>query len=141
MVDFLNAAERSERMSRIRSKDTKPEVILRGSLHARGLRYRLGGTGLPGRPDIVFPRHKVALFVHGCFWHGHGCSIANMPKSNLEFWRAKFERNKARDERVIDEIDKLGWRPMVVWECEITTKRALEVTSETLDQAIRAAPV
>lgn len=128
-------------MSRIRSTNTKPEVILRRSLHARGLRYRLGGAGLPGRPDIVFPRHKVALFVHGCFWHCHGCSIANTPKSNSEFWLAKFERNKARDKRVINEIEELGWRAMVAWECEITPKRSLEVMSETLDQAIRAAPV
>nr|WP_281067741.1 very short patch repair endonuclease [Neorhizobium galegae] len=137
----MNAAERSQRMSRIRSKDTKPEVILRHSLHARGLRCHLDGTGLTGRPNIVFSRRKVALFVHGCFWHGHGGAVANIPKTNSEFWLAKFERNKARDKRVIDEIDKLGWRPMVVRECEIITKQALELRSKTLDQVIRTAPV
>jgi len=140
MVDFLTTAERSERMAKIRSADTKPEVILRRALHARGLRFRLGGANLPGRPDIVFPRHRVALFVHGCFWHAHGCRISSTPKSNSAFWLAKFDRNKARDRQAIDEVEGLGWRAMVAWECEITTKRALEATAEVLVQAIRATP-
>ena len=101
MVDTLSTKERSKRMSLIRSKDTSPELAIRRALHALGLRYRLGNTHLPGKPDIVFPRQKVAVFVHGCFWHRHeNCKVANMPKSNTAFWQAKFDRNIARDQQL-----------------------------------------
>jgi DNA mismatch endonuclease (patch repair protein) len=107
-------------MSLIRSKDTKPEKALRKALHRLGLRYSLRNKHLPGKPDIVFPRHKVALFVHGCFWHRHGgCKVATTPKSNTNFWLAKFERNVARDLAAREALAALGWRVEVAWECEL----------------------
>lgn len=124
MVDSLSPTERSERMSRIRSKDTAPEVALRRALHALGFRFRLHRKDLPGRPDIVLPRHRVVIFVHGCFWHRHvGCGIATTPKSNTAFWVEKFERNVARDVRSIERLEAQGWRVIVVWECELGSRR------------------
>lgn len=123
MVDFLDKEQRSERMARIRSRDTVPELILRRALHKAGLRFRLGGAGLPGKPDIVLPRFKVAIFVHGCFWHRHqGCKVASTPKSNTEFWLEKFDRNVTRDRKVVGELEELGWKVLVAWECELSAK-------------------
>ncbi|MBY4731766.1 MULTISPECIES: very short patch repair endonuclease [Cupriavidus] len=139
MADFLSPAERSERMSRIRGKDTRPELALRKVLHALGLRYRLHGAGLPGKPDLVFPRQKAVVFVHGCFWHRHtGCNIATTPKSNTPFWMAKFEKNVARDERVSNELQALGWRVFVVWECELASGTKAHATGERIADQIRA---
>jgi len=122
MTDFLTPAERSDRMSRIRGKDTQPELALRRVLHRLGLRYRLHGAGLPGKPDLVFPRYRTVVFVHGCFWHRHnGCNIATTPKSNTAFWLEKFEQNVARDARVATQLESLGWRVFVVWECELAS--------------------
>ena len=121
MTDFLSPSERSQRMSRIRGKDTQPELALRRALHRMGFRYLLHGAGLPGKPDLVFPRYKAAIFVHGCFWHRHsGCSIATTPKSNTPFWVEKFEKNVSRDRRVIDQLKEQGWTVMVVWECQVS---------------------
>ncbi|WP_245156478.1 very short patch repair endonuclease [Agrilutibacter solisilvae] len=106
-------------MSRIRGSDTKLELVVRRALHARGLRYRLGGAGLPGRPDLVLPRHKAVVFVHGCFWHGHACPLFRLPKTRPEFWRAKIESNQRRDERVLEQLELMGWRALVVWECSL----------------------
>ena len=120
MPDFLTPRQRSERMSRIRSQDTRPEMALRRQLHALGLRYTLGNKRLPGKPDLVLPRHRAVVFVHGCFWHSHqGCNIATTPKSNTPFWTAKFDRNVARDVRVKAELEAQGWRVFTVWECEV----------------------
>lgn len=120
MVDFLSPSERSERMSRIRSSNTAPEVALRRAMHAIGFRFRLHSKGLPGKPDIVLPRHKTVIFVHGCFWHRHsGCKIATTPKTNTEFWVEKFDRNVVRDARTREQLEGLGWRVIVVWECEL----------------------
>ncbi len=120
MADFLTPAERSMRMSRIRSRDTLPELALRKALFALGFRYRLDDRKLPGRPDIVLPRYKTAIFVHGCFWHRHeGCKIATTPKSNTAFWVDKFRRNVERDARVAGELEAAGWRVFVAWECEL----------------------
>jgi DNA mismatch endonuclease (patch repair protein) len=131
MTDFLTSAERSERMSRIRGKDTKPELHLRSLLHARGLRYRLHASTLPGRPDLVFPRYRAAVFVHGCFWHGHfACRLANQPKSNSAFWKDKFKKNQSRDTRNIAELEQAGWRVLVVWECELSSRAAAERAAE-----------
>lgn len=128
MVDFLSPDGRSKRMSRIRGKDTKPELALRKVLHGLGFRYRLNVPNLPGKPDIVFPRYKTVVFVHGCFWHRHpGCKIATTPKSNTEFWIQKFEKNKERDARARKALEESGWRVLVVWECEVDSmKKALE---------------
>lgn len=124
MVDFLSPSQRSERMSRIRSKDTSPEVALRRALHALGLRFRVNDKRLPGKPDIVLPKFKTIILVHGCFWHRHaGCKVANTPKSNSEFWQEKFDRNVQRDRRTIDALSALGWTVLVVWECSLGSRQ------------------
>lgn len=124
-------------MAQIRSRDTKPELLLRRALHGLGLRYRLGGAGLPGRPDLVFPRHRAVLFVHGCFWHRHpGCKVAATPKTNGEFWSAKFERNVERDAVVQAKLTAQDWRVFVAWECEIVAKSRLPNTADRLQKAI-----
>jgi DNA mismatch endonuclease, patch repair protein len=121
MADSLSKSERSYRMSLIRGSDTKPEVTLRKLLHAQGFRYRKNVPGMPGRPDIVLSKYKTAVFVHGCFWHNHrGCKIANFPKTNSEFWKAKFDTNIKRDRRNARALHAAGWRVLVVWECELT---------------------
>lgn len=138
MVDFLEPLERSRRMGRIRSQDTKPEIALRRALHRLGLRFRLGGAGLPGRPDIVLPRHRTVVFVHGCFWHRHhDCKVASTPKSNIEFWTTKFARNVERDAEAVRELEGLGWRVFVVWECELSAKSRLGATAAQLAAQIR----
>src|SRR5688572_21376559 len=106
-------------MSRIRGSDTKLELLVRRALHARGFRYRLGGAGLPGRPDLVLPRHGVVVFVHGCFWHGHSCPLFRLPKTRPEFWQSKIGSNQRRDERVLEQLAQMGWRSLVVWECSL----------------------
>ncbi|HFI2199229.1 TPA: very short patch repair endonuclease [Pseudomonas aeruginosa] len=138
MTDFLTPAERSDRMSRIRGKDTQPELALRKVLHRLGLRYRLHGAGLPGKPDLVFPRYRTVVFVHGCFWHRHdGCNIATTPKSNTPFWLEKFEKNVARDARVATQLEALGWRVFIVWECELGSAIKTKATGERLNLLIR----
>lgn len=107
-------------MSRIRGRDTKPELAVRSVLHRLGYRFRLHVPDLPGRPDIVLPRHRTVVLVHGCFWHRHeGCRFCCVPKTRVDFWRRKFEGNVERDRVVRRELRKIGWRVMVVWECEI----------------------
>lgn len=124
MVDFLSPLERSERMSRIRSSNTSPELAIRRALHALGFRFRLHRKDLPGKPDIVLPRHKTVIFVHGCFWHRHvGCKVASTPKTNTGFWEEKFQRNTARDERNAALLQALGWKVLVVWECDLGSLR------------------
>lgn len=106
-------------MSRIKGQDTLPELAVRRIAHRLGLRFRLHRKGLPGCPDLVFPKYRLALFVHGCYWHRHaGCKYAYMPKSRVAFWRKKFSENVARDKRNEEELRKLGWRVLVIWECE-----------------------
>lgn len=122
MVDTLTPAERSERMGRVRGKNTKPEMVVRRLVHGMGYRYRLHDRDLPGCPDLVFPRFRKALFVHGCFWHRHtapACKLARLPKSRLDFWRPKLEGNRRRDEENQAALLIRGWRFMVIWECEI----------------------
>lgn len=107
-------------MAGIRGRDTTPERIVRSHLHRAGLRFRLHGRDLPGTPDIVLPKWKVAIFVHGCYWHRHpGCAFAYTPKSNVRFWKKKFHENVARDQRQIGAVRRAGWRPIVVWECQL----------------------
>ena len=125
-------------MSRIRSRDTSPEIALRRALHRLGLRFRLSNKRLPGKPDLILPRYKAAVFVHGCFWHRHsGCNISTMPKSNTSYWQAKFDLNVARDQRVSQELTACGWRVFVAWECELQSKSRAERTADHLARAIR----
>lgn len=127
MADRLSRERRSWNMSRIRSNDTKPELVVRKTLHAMGYRFRLHRRDLPGRPDITLPKYKTAIFVHGCFWHRHqGCHYAYNPKSRQEFWQHKFERNIERDRIVAQKLTLLGWRQLVVWECETKEQEVLE---------------
>jgi DNA mismatch endonuclease (patch repair protein) len=120
MSDPLSPEHRSWLMSRIRSEDTKPEWVLRSGLHRLGFRFRLRDKAIPGRPDLVLPKYGAVVFVHGCFWHQHRrCRAASVPKSNTAFWEEKFARNLARDRRNRRELRKLGWRVLVVWECEL----------------------
>lgn len=104
-------------MARIRATNTKPELLVRRVLHARGFRYRLHDRRLPGRPDIVLPKHGAAILVHGCFWHGHDCPLFRLPDTRREFWKEKIAGNRTRDGDVLDRLDKAGWRVLTVWEC------------------------
>lgn len=123
MADIVDKATRSRWMSGIRSRDTRPEILVRRFLHRAGLRFRLGGSGLPGRPDLILPRWRTVVFVHGCFWHRHpGCPYAYHPKSRQRFWERKFSENIARDRRSIRKLRKLGWRTLVIWECQVNDK-------------------
>lgn len=117
MVDVVDKATRSRMMSGIRGKDTKPEILVRKALHARGFRYRLHVAGLPGRPDLVFPRYRAVLFIHGCFWHGHDCRYFRLPATRPEFWTQKITGNQDRDRRQLQTLKEAGWRTLVVWEC------------------------
>ena len=118
-MDTLTKEKRSWNMSRIRGKDTAPEVVVRSALHRLGYRFRLHGKRLPGRPDIVLPKHRVVVLVHGCFWHRHrGCKNCTTPTNNRAFWLRKLEGNVARDKVHARALRKLGWRVVVVWECE-----------------------
>ncbi len=127
MTDIVSPERRSEIMARIRDRDTGPELRVRRAAHAMGLRFRLHRRDLPGSPDLVFPKYRTALFVHGCFWHRHeGCPRAYVPKSRMEFWNRKFAANVERDRRVSEALRKLGWRPVVIWECETEDRSALK---------------
>jgi DNA mismatch endonuclease (patch repair protein) len=120
MTDVFSKEKRSQVMSRIRGKNTNPERLLRSLLHTAGYRFRLHSSDLPGRPDIVLPRYRTVLMVHGCFWHRHsGCRFAYEPKTRIAFWREKFARNVERDRRSNKALRKLGWRVLTVWECEL----------------------
>ncbi|PIF13009.1 very short patch repair endonuclease [Janthinobacterium sp. 13] len=138
MVDTLTPAERSARMALIRSKDTVPELVLRKAIHALGMRYRLHAKDLPGKPDLIFPRYHSALFVHGCFWHRHeGCKVATTPRSNTDFWIEKFNKNTRRDARTIHALESLGWRVIIVWECEVSTAARAGATAKRIAEIIR----
>ena len=126
MTDRLTQAQRSENMRRIRSTDSRPEMVVRRLLHGLGYRYRLHVRSLPGKPDLVFGPRRAIIFIHGCFWHRHpGCPNTSTPASRTEFWLTKFAQNQARDERTVDTLLKLGWRVEVVWECEVRSKMHL----------------
>lgn len=113
-------------MARVGGRDTKPEMIVRRMLHAMGYRYRVQARGLPGRPDLAFTKRRAAVFVHGCFWHGHDCARGGrVPKTNAAFWRAKIERNRARDAEVEAKLAALGWRALTLWECGMSDRDAL----------------
>lgn len=117
MTDVVDPATRSRMMAGIRSKNTKPELLLRSLLHRKGLRFRLHQKQLPGKPDIVFPRFRSVIFVHGCFWHGHCCELFRLPATRTDFWRDKIQENRVRDLAQLEMLRLSGWRTLVVWEC------------------------
>lgn len=138
MTDTLSPAERSVRMSLIRSKDTKPELLVRKAVWAAGFRYRLHGEDLPGRPDLVLPALRTVVFVHGCYWHAHSCQKGRIPGQNSHFWSNKFEANKARDQRNIRRLRREGWSVLTVWECSLSKAQSREGVIRRLLAALRA---
>ena len=120
-------------MARVRSRDTKPEMRVRRAAHMAGYRFRIHRSDLPGRPDLVFPRYRLAVFVHGCFWHRHGCGRTTMPATNAEFWSGKFRRTVERDQRALRKLEKAGWAVRVIWECRLES--GISRLIETLAQA------
>lgn len=125
-MDRLTPDRRSWLMSRVKSRDTGPELTVRQVAHALGFRFRLHRRDLPGTPDLVFPKRRAVVFVHGCFWHRHeGCAKTTTPKSRAKFWQEKFDRNVQRDQRALRDLNKLGWRTLVVWQCETNDRAAL----------------
>ena len=128
MPDVVDKATRSRMMSGIRAKNTRPEVFLRKGLHALGFRFRLHAKDIPGKPDIVLPKYRSLILVHGCFWHGHGCRYCKIPKTNTAFWQEKIRGNKLRDERMLQLQLDAGWRCLVIWEC--AARRAMRMPSE-----------
>lgn len=118
-MDSVDQITRSRIMASVKQRNTKPEMALRRSLHSMGLRYRLNDSSLPGSPDLVFPQFKAVIFVHGCYWHAHGCRFGTTPASRREFWLAKFEANRSRDRRNLERLNDLHWRTLVVWECRL----------------------
>jgi len=135
MTDHLTKKQRSSNMSRIRSKDTAPEIAVRKKLHSLGFRFRLHDRKITGNPDIIMKKYMAALFVHGCFWHQHeGCRFASVPKSNRRYWLPKLEKNKLRDQKALENLKENGWKTAVVWECE--TKKT-EDLNKAVDNIIR----
>ena len=125
MTDRLTIEQRSNLMRRVRGKDTAPELIVRRLAHAAGFRFRLHRKDLPGKPDLCFPSRRKAMFVHGCFWHGHGCKIGRLPKSRPEYWQPKIARNRERDTAAVAALAALGWRVLTVWQCQTKDRQAL----------------
>lgn len=127
MTDIVTPAVRSRMMSSIRGRDTLPEMNVRRYLHAVGLRFRLHGKALPGRPDLTFSSRRVAIFVHGCFWHQHpGCPYASSPATRPDFWQAKFVANKVRDAAAVESLTSLGWKVITIWECQTRDELTLD---------------
>ena len=136
-MDVLNHEQRHRNMAAIHSKNTKPEQLLRSLLWREGFRFRKNVRGLPGTPDIVLPKFKTVIFVHGCFWHGHpGCKYATVPKTRIEFWNNKFQQNIIRDAHVCQNLQQLGWQVCIVWECELKydSKNVIQRLKQALDK-------
>lgn len=126
-MDVFSREKRSQIMSRVSSKNTKPELVVRSLLHGMGYRFRLHRKDLPGKPDITLPKYQKVIFVHGCFWHGHtDCPRAKRPKTNHSFWREKLDKNIDRDKESIENLNNLGWAAMVIWTCEVNDKIKIE---------------
>ena len=120
MSDIFSFQKRSDIMSKIGGKNTKPEILVRKFLFSKGFRYRINVKTLPGKPDIVLPKYKTVIFINGCFWHGHNCKKGKLPSSNTDFWKKKISNNKSRDDKNFDLLVKLGWKVIIIWQCEIT---------------------
>ena len=139
MTDIVDKQTRSRMMAGIKGKDTKPELVLRRALHARGFRYRLHPKNVPGRPDLVFQKHHAIIFVHGCFWHRHeGCRYTTTPSTRPEFWQTKFDANVARDRSVHDQLLDAGWRVATVWECALRRPEETALVANLLAAWLRS---
>lgn len=134
MPNRVGKEHRSWNMSRIRGRDTSPELLVRSLLHRHGFRFRLHASNLPGRPDVVLPKYRTVVFVNGCFWHNHtGCKRAKLPRTGRVFWKAKIEGNRRRDRLVTNQLRQLGWRVVVVWQCELSAGKAPTQLTELLE--------
>uniref|UniRef100_A0AAU6WM71 Very short patch repair endonuclease n=1 Tax=Chryseobacterium endophyticum TaxID=1854762 RepID=A0AAU6WM71_9FLAO len=137
MADVHSNEVRSYNMSQIKGKNTKPEILVRKFLFAKGLRYKLHDSKLPGKPDLVFPKYKTIIFIHGCFWHGHeGCKYFVIPKTRTEWWSAKIDKNKEKDMDSIKKLEDDGWRIFVVWECNLKSNKREEVLNDLYNKII-----
>ncbi|RYZ84836.1 MAG: DNA mismatch endonuclease Vsr [Proteobacteria bacterium] len=137
MADVHDKATRSFNMSRIKSKDTKPEMIVRRFLHSQGFRYRLHVKDLPGKPDIVLPKYKTVIFVHGCFWHGHeGCRYFVVPKTRTEWWLSKINRNRLNDAKKKHTLEVIGWNVVTIWECHLKGDKIDFILNQLLNEII-----
>lgn len=134
MADIVSPSKRSQMMAGIKAANTKPEMIIRRGLHSLGFRYRLHAKGLPGKPDLVFPKYNAVILVHGCFWHGHGCALFKWPTSKERFWREKIGKNHARDLKTESELASQGWRILKIWECSLKGRNKLG-TKKVIEQA------
>jgi len=135
-MDIWDKKKRSEVMAKVKNKDTKPELYVRKFLFSRGFRYRKNVDKMPGCPDIVLPRYKTVIFINGCFWHGHSVD-GRIPLSNMDFWTKKIEKNRERDEKNTEELKKLGWNVIVVWECELSTREKRVMKLKSIERMIR----
>lgn len=137
MADIFTEKKRSQIMALISGKETQPEILVRRFLFNKGFRFRKNVKTLPGKPDIVLPKYKTAILIHGCFWHGHtNCSKATLPTSNIDFWQTKINSNTERDKRVKQELRKSGWRVITIWECKLKNKKAFENSMDKLIQKL-----
>lgn len=125
-MDIVSKIKRSQMMAGIRSKNTRPELQIRKALHARGFRFRIHVIDLPGKPDIVLPKFRAVIFVHGCFWHGHDCCLFKMPQTRADFWAEKVDKNRSNDDKATSALQEKGWRVIIVWECALRGKSKLE---------------
>lgn len=138
MSDIFSKSKRSDIMSKIPGKETKPEILVRKFLHSKGFRYRKNVKNLSGKPDIVLPKYKTVIFVHGCFWHGHVCERAALPKTNHQFWKEKICKNIERDKCNIFKLKESGWNVVIVWQCEIKNKTNMEIRlNKLLEEILR----
>lgn len=135
-MDDKTPEQRSINMSHIRSKNTKPEEVVRKYLFAKGFRYRKNDARYPGKPDLVLPKYHTIIFINGCFWHHHGCSRSSLPKSNQDYWIPKIQRNVERDQQNIKALEDAGWQVIVIWECELK-KKMLEETMNSVEAKLR----
>ncbi|MEY8760288.1 very short patch repair endonuclease [Chryseobacterium tongliaoense] len=138
MADIFDHKKRSEIMSKIAGKETKPEILIRKQLFAKGFRYRKNVKELPGKPDIVLPKYKTVIFINGCFWHGHSCKKAVLPSTRTEFWSDKIAKNKERDLKNYQKLHNDGWNIIVVWQCEMSNKLQLSTKIEEIEKLLRA---
>lgn len=139
MVDIVDSATRSRMMSGIRGRNTKPEILIRSLLHRQGFRFRLHVRDMPGKPDIVLPRYRAVVFVHGCFWHGHNCSLFKLPGTRPDFWREKIERNQNNDNRAKAALLADGWRVGIIWECALRgAGKNIEGVAQSLAEWLRS---